>query len=341
MSVAAPCPYRVYRVSGRPIFAAPLSPRGLRRAGVSRYQAITPRRAAFRSLVSLSMLARADWLLGTMADDPVGSAGFDFHAWMDGMREALGVRGASGVVFWPPQRDRGRIYVHLFDAALEPIGFAKVAFDAHNAACLRREAQTLRELAAQGLVSCRVPRVLAAGEHGSAFHLVLEPIPQSGRPIDAAAPFPRPCAAEFAGPRRLVGPEGLRELSWWSEHERLSPGGAFDDELRRLLGEGAAVCRVHGDFGPANIVRDGSVLWIYDWEESRPDGPALTDEVVFTFGIDVQAARNPRRGLELVRDRFLRGSAAAKADVMLALAFRRALGMLDAARIIECWERAC
>ncbi len=340
MPGAAPCPYRIYRVSGAPIFAAPLSPRGLRRAGVSRYQPVTPRRAAFRSLMSLSMLARADWLLGTMADDPVECEGFSFHAWMDEIRGTLGVRGASGVVFWPPQRDRGRIYVHLFDTGLRPIGFAKVAFDAHNAACLRREAQTLRELDRMELASCRVPRILAAGEHGSAFHLVLEPIPASARPLESGAPFPSRCVAEFAGPPRRVGPERLGELSWWGEHERQCTGGAFEDELRDSLGAGAAVCRAHGDFGPANIVRDGAMLWIFDWEESRPDGPVLADEVMFTVGMDLQTARDPRRGLDLVRERFLRGSAPRRAEAMLALAFRRALGMADAARIIECWNQA-
>ncbi len=340
MPRAAPCSYRIYRVAGQPIFAAPLSPRGLRRAGVSRFQPATPRRAAFRSLMNLSMLARADWLLGTMTDDPVGRAGFSLDEWMEEVRRTLGERSASAVVFWPPQRERGRLYVHLFDAGLKPIAFAKVAFDEHNAACLRREAETLCELERLGLQSCHVPRVMATGEHGSACHLVLEPIPVSACPLEAAAPFPSRCVAEFAGPPRHVGPEGLGELSWWSEHERRS-GGAFDEELRGFLAQGAAVCRAHGDLGPSNIVRDGEVLWIFDWEESRPDGPVLADEVMFTLGMDLQAIRDPRRGLELVRERFLRRSAGRRADVMLALAFRRALGMADAARIIECWERAC
>jgi hypothetical protein len=147
--------------------------------------------------------------------------------------------------------------------------------------------------------------------------------------------------AEFAGVPRLVGPERLGELSWWREHERRCTGGAFEDELRDFLGGGAAVCRAHGDFGSANIVRDGETLWIFDWEESRPDGPVLADEVMFTVGMDPQAARDPRRGLELVRVRFLRGSAPRRGEAMLALAFRRALGMADAARIIECWGQAC
>jgi hypothetical protein len=338
MTGAAPCPYRIYRVSGRPIFAAPLSPRGLRRAGLGRYQPVTPRRAAFRSLVNLSMLARADWLLGTTADDPVGSAGFSFRAWMDDVRGALGASGAEGVVIWPPQRERGRIYVHLFDGGLRPIGFAKVAFDAHNAECLRREAATLRELERQAPRTFRAPRVLAEGAQGSAWHVVLEALPESARPLDASAAFPARCAAEFAGPPRRVPSERLRELSWWSAHERAAAGGAFDAELRGLLAGGAAVCRAHGDFGPANIVRDGATLWIFDWEESRPDGPVLADEVMYTFGMDLQASREPRRALALLRERFLRAGGSPRAEVMLALAFRRALGMADAARIIECWE---
>ena len=60
--------YRVYHMTGRPIFAVPTRPRRLRLAGLARYQPFTPKRTAYRYLMRLSMLLGADRLVSRPAD---------------------------------------------------------------------------------------------------------------------------------------------------------------------------------------------------------------------------------------------------------------------------------
>ena len=41
--------------------------------------------------------------------------------------------------------------------------------------------------------------------------------------------------------------------------------------------------RTHGDFAPWNICKQGRELFVYDWEDSQPEGLALTDALHFVF----------------------------------------------------------
>jgi len=46
------------------------------------------------------------------------------------------------------------------------------------------------------------------------------------------------------------------------------------------------VCRVHGDFTPANLFEAAGVPWICDWEYSAAAGPICTDETSYRVGRD-------------------------------------------------------
>lgn len=330
--------YRVYYFGGRPIFAVPSKPRRLRLAGLARYQPVTPKRAAYRSLMYLSMMAGADGLLSTTTDNPIGGdVELDFERWMTDVRHVLSDEQATGVVFWPPQRDRGRIYVHLFGEDLRPLAFAKIAFDDHNSQCLHREAQTVGTLGERNLRTFRVPRVVSLGEVADAVTLVLESIPIAARPIESSPEaYPAGCVVELAGTSRHVD---VQELSWWHDNDRRDDN-PFWSELAGFIGRGVPVCRAHGDFVIGNIVREGDRLWIFDWEESRPDAPVLTDEVAFFMGLyHARVLADPIEGLRLLAGRFLDGAdGARRRDVMMALAFRDAIGIEAATLLIRNWS---
>lgn len=113
----------------------------------------------------------------------------------------------------------------------------------------------------------------------------------------------------------------------------------FHLEMTSLLHSGIDVCRVHGDLSRHNILREGRVLWIYDWEESVHDAPARTDLVGFALSLRQSAVRaNPALWSSLVRRRFLEnGQVADRAEIMMALAFRHAAGIDDATLVIRNW----
>lgn len=337
--------YRVFRLGGRPIFAAPASPRGLRLAGLARFQPFTPRRAAYQRLMRLSMLLGVDRLLSIEAASPIaGPIAFEFAAWLERVREDLNQGDLAAVVFWPPQRDRGRVYVHLFNANTRPVGFAKLSFDEANDAALRNESRTLAELSAMNLRRCRVPSVLSAGRAQGHEYLIVEPVPATARPIaDGPDNYPRQSVDEFAGqPRAMRGAE-LSRLSWWPRFlarvdESCRP---FVDELMQLTAGGFSVRRAHGDFGHANLLHADGTLWILDWEESCADAPAATDEISFRLAMKTRRFLADPIGsaADFAHIHLAGQSSQRRIDVMLALAFRLGVGMQDAAVIIRNWNQ--
>ena len=341
-----PNSYRVFRINGQPVFATPVSPRQLRLAGLARFQPFTPKRAMYRRVMHLSMLLGVDRFLGKSAASPIEpSAAFNFEAWFDQACADLGEPGASAVVFWPPQRDRGRIYVHLFDQSVRPIGFAKVASDQDNDQRLVTEAQTLAALQAQGLQECHVPAVRSAGWSHGHYYVIVEPIPTTAQPLEATCDaYPGQCVEEFAGTPRIVPPDRLNRLAWWQQFcqaKNNNSGGAFFEQLRQLVRDGVRVCRAHGDFRRGNIVRVDGRLWVFDWEESCDDAPALTDEVSFYLSIDFKKIMaDPLPVLSKFADRHLRNAhPQRRTDIMLALAFQHNAGFEDASLFIKHWDR--
>ncbi|MEE9131726.1 MAG: hypothetical protein V3T84_17050 [Phycisphaerales bacterium] len=341
----APSRYRVFRIKGQPVFATPVSPKQLRLAGLARLQPFTPKRAMYRRVMHLSMLLGVDRFLAKSAASPIEpSADFDFKAWFDQARADLGEPGASAVVFWPPQRDRGRIYVHIFDQSTRPIGFAKVASDHDNDQRLVTEAKTLAALQAEGLQECHVPAVLSAGWSHGHYYVILEPIPTTAQPLEATCDaYPSQCVEEFAGTPRMVEPEHLDRLAWWQRFCEATDNrcGAFFEQLRQLARNGVRVRRAHGDFRHANIVRVDGGLWVYDWEESCDDAPALADEVSFYLGINFKKIlADPLPVLSKFAARHLRNAhPQRRTDIMLALAFHHTAGFEDASLFIKHWER--
>jgi hypothetical protein len=334
--------YLIYRLNGRPVFAAPDGSRALRLAALSRYQPFTPKRAAYRRLMRWSMLLGVDRLLGAKAGSPLDpSPGLDFEKWLARVRQELNEPNATAAVFWPPQRDRGRIYVHLFNPRLEPVGFAKISFDTDNDARLAHEARTLDALSVMRLRHCRVPVVRGRGQVGGHESVVLEPLPADAQPLPRdLASYPREAAEEFAGPARGVPGEAIGRVSWWPSFDSRCDDGcrAFADEVRRVVAaQGMRVRRQHGDFGPANLVRSAGQLWIYDWEECCEDAPALADLLSYDLAINSGAATaDPLRWLAGFEDR-CRRNGGGRADVLPALAFRHSLGFADAGRVIRRW----
>lgn len=334
--------YRLYKVAGKPILAVPDFPRALRRTALKRLQPSTWKRAAYSWSLHLSMLLGLDDVLSLAVDSPLGSnSELSFNDWRASMRGLLGYPNLHAAVIWPPQVERERIYVHLFDG-LHAVGFAKLSFGALDAACLEHEASVLRELGAGGAEHFRVPKVLASGRDRSHAFIVMEPLPASVRPLKSTLrAYPASSVDEIAGPVRTVGAEELSTLSWWHDYESRLRADVrpFHDEMMGMVGSGLRVCRAHGDLSPHNIVRDGRGLWIFDWEESCADAPLQTDRLGFELSIhlpDIMAT--PQHWVRVLKNKHLHArQPRQKLDLMMALAFRHAKGIGDATALMQHW----
>lgn len=351
--------YRIIRMGGRPVFAIPMARRRARLAAARRFQGSTWKRATFQWVIRGAIVAGVDrWLwpaTGGPMDDSADeesthekSANFDFATWLDELRGALEVPTAVAAVAWPPQADRGRVYVHLLAASGDPVAFAKIAFDTANDRCLAAEAESLRQLQALSLSQCHLPALLAEYTYNGHRCVVLEPLPENARPVERSwRSYPSDCVAQYAGQHKRLSAEKVADLDWWKTYQHCSGVGsgidAFTQELNVAIQDGLDVCRVHGDLGPSNFVLESNPrrLWLFDWENSHPRGPKLADLVVFFIGLSQSTILNdPARGLRVFAAYFFsEDSGFDRKDVLAALAYLHTVDILGATTLIQQWDK--
>ncbi len=312
-------------------------------AGLARYQPFTFKRKLYRRLIWVCINTGLDRFFSRPATSPLADTfGFDFDRWLSQAQADLGAGGLIGIVYWPPQADRRRIYVHLFNTDLTPVGFVKVSLDTVNDGSLERETKALETLHTAALQQCRVPRVLSAGRFGGHTYLITEPIPVSAKPVAALVEsFPRACVDEYAGHARRVSAQEITGLSWWAAYRSTlgNTDGGFHNALMGSMAHGLDIGNAHGDMGSANLVRDGETLWVYDWENYCDDAPLLADEIGFYMAINfTRILTDPKHELDRFCQRFLRDTPdLTPCSVLASLAFRAAWGLDDAILFLKHW----
>jgi hypothetical protein len=89
---------------------------------------------------------------------------------------------------------------------------------------------------------------------------------------------------------------------------------------------------------------DGKELWVLDWEESCPDGPALLDELMFDMHGRYQwNPSDPQGSVDRFRrqylsDRRAEASPQWRADVLAAVAFMHGVGHISAIGLVTHWN---
>ena len=335
--------YLLYRFARKPVIAVPASSQKLKLAGLKCYRGITIRRASFAWMARLLTRLRVDRLLTRPVDSSLSSLlPFSFQDWLDTLRKSMGAPSAEAVIVWPPQSDRGRIYIHLLDANARPLAFVKLALDTLNDEYLRSEAQTIEKLKALRLTSFRIPSLIKIGKWNGHCYCVFEPIPTDAKPVQSSwSSFPRDCVREYAGPVRTIGRQQLTKLDWWKNFWDVTPPeSAFAQDVRKAQEQPIRVCRAHGDLGVMNMIGVDDQILIFDWEECCDDAPILTDELMFFLVLNQREfLAKPVVGLRKLNERYLSGaSAQRRCDVVMALAFIRASDKPVATKILYNWE---
>ena len=187
-----------------------------------------------------------------------------------------------------------------------------------------------------------MPAVRGVGRIEGRVVVVTEALPEGAEPLPQRLDaYPTDSVEAFAGEPRSVTAGDVTDLSWWARYTEAAgtAGAGFDRELRGRVEDGVSVRRAHGDFGPSNVFRAAPGLWVLDWEESAPDAPVMTDEVTFDLGVNAaRIATDPIAALRDFAKRRLAGSDDGhRTEIMLALAFRAAVGTRDARLFIHNW----
>lgn len=292
--------------------------------GVRLYKAASARRRLFKTIIRLGVFARVDGWVGREHGTPVPQhPTFNFQPWLDQVRQELRIPNAQAVVSFPGQTRRARFYVNLVSPKGDPLGFAKISLDSKNDRHLLTENESLRGLAGQFNLSFRLPMILAGGEFNSHQYLITETMPVDARPIPPKwEPVPRRCHGELVRSSHRIKP--IKQLSWWDSFSELRDQvKPLAEAVDHWADQEIEVCRAHGDFTHRNICEAANRVWVFDWENSSPDAPVLTDEVRFFWAMQSRSITTGHgRVAAALRRRFLTGADEyRRRDLALALAF--------------------
>ena len=116
----------------------------------------------------------------------------------------------------------------------------------------------------------------------------------------------------------------IKELPWWNSfrevRDEVKP---LAEAIDRWADQEIEVCWAHGDFTHRNICQVRNEVWLFDWENSSPDAPLITDELRFFWSTQSRGMiENPAKLASALGRRFLaEGGDRRQRNLALALAF--------------------
>jgi hypothetical protein len=319
--------YRLFSFGSRPVIAVPTRPLTVRRAGIRCFHTETSRRALYRAWIALGATGRWGGLIARTVPLPLTPDTSEaIGGWLADVIPSASARGGVHlVVQWPPQPARQRLYLRVLGSSGDQLLFVKISLDDENDRILTREAATLTELqgvtsehfATPAVVSChRVPHHVA---------LALRALPAADRRrYRRRSAFPADAVREYGMVRGTLAVSRLAGVRWFRD---AIAGLATDAPafVAEILDDGApfALCRAHGDLSVHNLLYADGRPWIFDWEESVADAPALTDRVGFELSaLSPRLLRRPDQWRRIVDQDAPMLTDLPRRDLMLALLFR-------------------
>ena len=204
------------------------------------------------------------------------------------LRQALGPDLVVSFHLGPPRANRKPV-LQLLTPRGEPVGFAKVGATELTRRLVDAEQAALRSLAAAGLSTVEVPRVLHHEAYGDVAVLVQSALPvwEGDRTVDPAV--------RTAAMREVAGHAGVRTEpvggSQWGGELAARLDKVTDPATRELLaatlaaeaGRSLPLGAWHGDWTPWNMaVRAGRAL-VWDWERCAVGVPVGFDPVHYAL----------------------------------------------------------
>jgi hypothetical protein len=179
--------------------------------------------------------------------------------------------------------------LQLFTPAGQPVGFAKVGWDAVTAGLVDTEADMLRRAAA--LTTVRVPEVRWHGRWNDLTVLVTAPMPAGVHRLPAAQLPPLAPLPEIAALDRPLHRQAIASSAYWAAARATAAAADGDPalaaEVEAIEAEAGAAevafGRWHGVWVEWNLATDHGALWCWDWAYSAPDVPYGFDALQFFF----------------------------------------------------------
>lgn len=322
--------------------ALPVSSKNLQLKAIGLYRSDTLKKLIFHMGIHVLINLGLSPLIFESLEDTAFKNRHQVDEWLPSMRLFFGCSDLKMFIVWPSESNKKRVYLHFMTREGETLGFAKVALSAEENENIQNESNTLNSFNTKGLTNFKVPKLLRDDWFGEHRYILLEPVPKEARPVRVFSEKVHMKAIhEFSRMQRAVLKQDLESCSWVRKYQSaLQVNQHFTDDIFRMCqNQGIRTCRIHGDFGPSNVLTTKTVTWIIDWEESCVDGPCLTDIVSYILASRRKMVlRNPHKGLRfLISEMRKLPLDATKVDIAMALAFLHGSRFTLATKIIESW----
>lgn len=248
------------------------------------------------------------------------------------------------IIFFQEQTERRRLYAHIINDE-KPQYFAKILLTTDNSSGLENEYRAAKFCEAN-IQLFDVPKMeqIHYGEGYTALLARSIGWNKSGceaiRPVDFVA-----IAKEIARHHRSqIDRIMLFEQEWWCRFRRIAVHD-FDCFVEDLLQEAAEagefiVNFAHGDLGHHNLQISVESIILFDWEDSCFTAPMLTDFIAaFLYEQRDSSANHFERSFRTWALARLDGMSFRRVDIMLALAYRLAIGIEDIVPVLRKWKK--
>jgi hypothetical protein len=334
--------YYLIKYGDRRVLAIPISTYIFNLRYILKYKGQTLRSNFLKYSILLIFALCVERLFFRVVSNPLDNTGFGLNEWLGYISKSLGCSDLKAMIVWPKRNKRGRFYAHLFKADGTDIGFAKISLDDYSSVALKRESRALELLCLRACSTFLFPKKMLEGEFNGEAFLITEPLGQRFTGVaNRLNAFPASAVQELSFNSIKLSKQNIAETIWWNEYEnKLPSNNDFIEDLKEGISDGLESCFVHGDLGPGNIFRWEQKLYILDWENFDEKGPYLVDSISYWLAVNqAKILAAPLAG----RDRLIKYSQvklkASHEDIIAALAFLHAKGILAAEAIINQWKK--
>lgn len=249
---------------------------------------------------------------------------FDWRGWLKEIAPVIGAQQLLPAFYFPPQLDRRKCSIQLFDVHGQPVAYGKLAWDPTEQEKLEQERRAVDLCCRLSLRTFEIPALLSSGIYDKRPYGLFASLPKD------SLKTPWRCTTSHQNAWRELAFTtqhhlSARDLPWWSRTSQLpSNWSQTIQELEALPAHQLQFSWGHGDFAIWNTCFHRGKLYLFDWENFDPHAPLWSDLIycVLSYEVLVKRNRNVTRVLSKIIDMMQRNSIPwERHDLTLALVY--------------------
>ena len=283
-------------------------------------------KVAWKLEQKLTLVGLSKFCSTRMMDPSSRLDNFDWRSWLAELAVVLKAQQLLPAFYFPPQVERKKCSVLLFDTDGCPVAYGKLAWGNLEKVKLSHEISAMILCSQLAPQTFRIPALLHSGTYDARPYCLFEPLPKDSKAISrGCGEFHLAAWSELSSATQ----HNLHtiDIPWWGKTTLLP--ASWSDLLEKLASVPAnelPLSWAHGDFAVWNTCIDSTNLYIFDWEDFEPHAPLWLDLVYCVLSYELLVRRNRNRAdiIAKICDMMKRSSIPwNKYDLALALVYLR------------------